>query len=477
MADYYVSEAGDDSNSGTLNSPWKTVARAKAAVLTEGVLLKNRILFRRGDTFYGNLSLAGAGTLASDSGWLRFGAYGDSDQLPVLSGYKVLNSPSAWVRHDADTWKLNYAAQNYGATYTGCSEPHSLGQDINNVGFLKIDGVIFGRGYQSMEKLKDQWDFYCDPDETQLYVRSLARPTDVAGDIRASYGLNGIDGQPSGMEFADLTLEGFGNCGVAVGGCERVRVLRCTIREIGGVYGPGFSRYPGTTPRVGNGIQAFNNTRNFYCEYNTIHDLYDSAWTIQGGKGPYRDITFRRNFTYRVTQGEDYTYWGSGQFFENCLSEHNTIMFCGYNWGSDHRSFTNFFYRGVGQETFQYGDGVTPGDVTIRRNIYYDMRTAFCHWAYPPLGLNSDYNLIWLRPSVHMEDQRTAPPRPPNLETAERAATWALKTGRELHSRIGVLPSIDRQVITDGDVRSALNALNGHIPMGQVVTIHGPWIR
>lgn len=51
---YYVSAAGSDSNSGTVGSPWRTIAKVNATALAPG----NTINFRGGDVFTGNLLIA-----------------------------------------------------------------------------------------------------------------------------------------------------------------------------------------------------------------------------------------------------------------------------------------------------------------------------------------------------------------------------------------------------------------------------------
>lgn len=473
MADYYVSATGDDSNPGTYASPWRTLDRVNAA-LNAGVGLMNRVLFKRGEIFFGKLRPPNLDP--KSAGWLRFGAYGESDLLPIISGYKVLNLADGWVQHDAETWRLNYSSANHGITYTGSgavSENPSM-----TVGFLKIDGRIYGRGYagaagsrgyRALSDLQEQWDFYSDG--TTLYVRSIANPTTLAGDIQCSYDMSGVEQRISGSEIADLTIEGYGECGVNTTDCERVRVLRCAFRELGGSWGDSNTRY-------GNGVQAFSNTRDLYCEYNSVSDVYDAAFSIQGGyvggNVEFRNITWRRNLVYRCTQAEEYAYFGGlGPGFVNCTSENNSNLFLGYNWGFDDRTG---FARGNGQQTYGWGDpgsGYSAENMSISRNVYYDCRTSFVHWAYPPSGLSSDYNLILLRPGIPMEDQRTSPVRVPNPATVERASDWIAETRRELHSQVIILPENGKSSITDSDVSSVIEELSALAPAGQVGTLFG----
>lgn len=354
MADYYVSAAGNDSNTGSLASPWKTVTRVNVA-LSGGVGLNNRVFFARGDTFYGALRLPTNLNPAS-SGWLKIGAYGTDPTLPVISGYKILNTASGWVQYDANTWQIEYSAANSGVTYTG----YDSAQGDYDVGILKVDGVIKAVSRTSLAALANQWDYYSTG--TTLYVRSTAKPTSLAGDIRCTVHSNGIN-LYSATEVSDLAVLGWGGHGVSIAPAApatRTRLLRCTVGEIGGTW---------LTPtlRYGNGVQVWyggttQGSSNVYMEHNTVRDVYDTAFTIQGGNGEsftFTDITWRRNLTYRCSQAEEYWYNGTGGGFVNCVSEYNTNLFAGYGFGGDTRPDTEVR---VFQLSYLWGN---PGTLTV----------------------------------------------------------------------------------------------------------------
>jgi Right handed beta helix region len=71
-ADYYVSAAGDDARDGTApGRAWRTVARANRQALRPG----DRLLFRAGDAFEGNLVVKADGAPSADSP-ITVGSYG-----------------------------------------------------------------------------------------------------------------------------------------------------------------------------------------------------------------------------------------------------------------------------------------------------------------------------------------------------------------------------------------------------------------
>jgi hypothetical protein len=470
MTDYYVSSAGSDSNTGSYSSPWKTTANVNSQMGLGAIGLKDRVLFRRGDTFYGLLRGPGAysggstwGTAldATKPGWLRIGAYG-SGANPVISGYKILNTSAGWTLHATGVWKLIYSAANVGTTYTGSGATDVYTEDV---GFLKVDGVIKAVRKVALADLSSQWDFYSDTSTKTLYVKSSANPTTLATDIRCSIDIDGLY-LTAGMEVADLTFEGFGGNGVyaprATVGGGRGRVLRCTIREIGGAL------LDGTALRYGNGITVWGNATDLLLENNIIHDVYDAAFSIQGsGTTPFTNILWRRNLTYRCSQAEEYSYFsGTGPGFVNCRSEYNTHLFCGYGFGADTRSDTD---ARDGLQTYQWGDvgsGYT-GDVNIRRNVWYDCRSSFSLHARVPLGLKSDYNVILLRPGKLLQQGLTY--------TIDTLSAWKTYSGRETHSQFLTLPASSDVDISDADVTTALADLSSRVRVGQVMAIQAPW--
>lgn len=85
--DYFVSNAGNDLNSGTSEGlSWATIARANAA-LSE-FKPGDRILFKRGDIFHGTIKITKSGTASSP---VTIGAYGSGDR-PVITGFKTITT-------------------------------------------------------------------------------------------------------------------------------------------------------------------------------------------------------------------------------------------------------------------------------------------------------------------------------------------------------------------------------------------------
>lgn len=97
---YYVSNSGNDSNSGTsAATPWLTISKINGASLVAG----DSILFKRGDSWFGQL-LPKNGT---SGGQITYGAYGIGAK-PLLHQSVLENSTSDWTEESPNVWKNNY---------------------------------------------------------------------------------------------------------------------------------------------------------------------------------------------------------------------------------------------------------------------------------------------------------------------------------------------------------------------------------
>ena len=83
--DYYISSSGNDSNNGLSSStPWLTITKVNAifSILKPG----DRILFKRGDTFYGTITITKSGIAGNP---ITVGAYGTGAN-PVITGFTTI---------------------------------------------------------------------------------------------------------------------------------------------------------------------------------------------------------------------------------------------------------------------------------------------------------------------------------------------------------------------------------------------------
>jgi len=77
---YYLSNSGNDANSGTdPSSPWQTLNKLNSF---KNLKAGDKVLFKRGDTFYGSITVSNSGTAGNP---ITFSAYGTGEK-PVITG-------------------------------------------------------------------------------------------------------------------------------------------------------------------------------------------------------------------------------------------------------------------------------------------------------------------------------------------------------------------------------------------------------
>jgi hypothetical protein len=97
---YYISNSGNDSNSGTdASSPWQTLNKVNSF---RNFAPGDNILFRRGDTFYGSIIVSNSGSSGNP---ITYGAYG-SGARPVITGF---TSVTSWNSLGGNIWESSDA--------------------------------------------------------------------------------------------------------------------------------------------------------------------------------------------------------------------------------------------------------------------------------------------------------------------------------------------------------------------------------
>ena len=92
---YLSSSSGNDSNSGTdPSSAWRSINKLNSVSLQAG----DNVLFQRGDTFYGNVTISNSG---SGGNPITFGAYG-SGPKPIVTGFTKVTS---WNSLGGNIWE------------------------------------------------------------------------------------------------------------------------------------------------------------------------------------------------------------------------------------------------------------------------------------------------------------------------------------------------------------------------------------
>lgn len=149
---YYVAANGKDTNDGkSILSPFQTLGKVSSLSLVPG----DAVLFRRGDTFRGTLTIRQAG---SATALIRVDAYGTGER-PILSGSLPLTN---WVQAGTNKWQAS--CPDCGNRVTGLfanNSPLTLGRYPNpkemDAGFLTIQQHTGTSQLTSQQMLTTNW--------------------------------------------------------------------------------------------------------------------------------------------------------------------------------------------------------------------------------------------------------------------------------------------------------------------------------
>jgi parallel beta-helix repeat protein len=131
---YYISSDGSDMNTGASSStPWKSIDKLNSvfSTLSPG----DSILFRRGDTFYGTITISRSGTAIAP---ITIGAYG-TGASPVITGFKDVTS---WTNIGNNIWQSDSISS---LSYTNMLTVNGVNTAMGrypNTGFLSYKSYI-----------------------------------------------------------------------------------------------------------------------------------------------------------------------------------------------------------------------------------------------------------------------------------------------------------------------------------------------
>src|SRR6185312_8423342 len=93
---YYVSASGNDANNGTsTTTPWKTLDKVNSFT---GLVPGDMVLFNRGETFYGSITINKSGISGNP---ITIGAYGTGAN-PIITGFTNVTS---WTNLGSNIWE------------------------------------------------------------------------------------------------------------------------------------------------------------------------------------------------------------------------------------------------------------------------------------------------------------------------------------------------------------------------------------
>ncbi len=312
---YYVSNSGNDNNSGkSPENAWATIDKINNTNLFSG----STVLFERGGTWRGNIIVTAE---------IRFSAYGEGNKpkiygspqnYSVKENWKTTSIPNVYVYDQKIEYDAGVLVFNDGEA---CSYKKVIG----------IDGFS-----GSLNELKNDLEMYHSIDDKRVFLYSTeGNPADRYSSIEFCLNIDIIRTKSHNVSIDNLCIKYGGS--LAIHGINRngLKVTNCEIGWIGGSIQGGIVRY-------GNGIQIWGSCNGYYVDHCYIYQVYDAAITHQYKDDTSTSNVVMENVTYSNNLIENCIY--SIEYFlkqpnsekalmKNILIKDNICRFAGYGWG------------------------------------------------------------------------------------------------------------------------------------------------
>lgn len=307
---YYVSSTGTSKDGTDINSPM-SLETAKSKYYKGG----DKILLKRGDTFYGQFAFSGTATANKP---ILVSAYGEGER-PIISVAKIISNRKVWENVSKNIYRVDLTNIE---NFSGC-----MMTDIDscNIGlFTDKDNNIYGAKKDNLEKLLEKGDFYSD--EKYFYVYSNGNPTDVFGTIKMSIKKD-ILWVGNFTEICNIALEYSSSHAIVKASypLSYSYIHDCLINYIGGGYQHGNTRY-------GNAIEMYDGTYNVIIENNIIKNVYDAGITLQGNKEEWNNILIKGNIIVNTCYPLELWAKQTSTGLKNIEITDNIVINQGYGW-------------------------------------------------------------------------------------------------------------------------------------------------
>lgn len=348
---YYVSNSGNDSNSGkSINAPWRTLSKVNKFSFQPGDVVS----LKCGDIWREQL-LPKSGNSKSP---VTYTSYGKGNK-PKILGSISKNSVWHWRKVHGNIWSaLNIPV---------------------DVGNIILNGNTCGVKASNLKELSSQNEFWYDQKNRSLKIYSTSNPAKLYSSIECALNRNIIGlYSVSHVNISGLELKYGGGHGIGAYDTHHITIQNCDINYIGGGY-------LFDTVRYGNGIEFFDSNHNILAEGCNIWEIYDAALTSQGTdqKTQMRDIIFRNNNIWNAEWS--FEYWNAGEngLTQNIYFEKNNCKGAGNSWGNKQRNDPGGIHVNL-----QDNPAATSG-LYIRNNIFDYAKSCILYVGSPWNGIES----------------------------------------------------------------------------------------
>jgi hypothetical protein len=419
---YYISNSptASDSNTGTDTAhAWHTLAKINKA----NAIYK----LRDGDVFYGKIgSIATTATTP-----VTVTSYTTSGTKPVIDQYTKIKSTS-WTNVSGNLWKVDLSDA------TKYTQFAPAAGDLGNVGFLMVDGVLYGNKKSTQGALASLFDYYSDG-TSQLYVYSSGNPNTHGTSIEAA--TSGIGYTPSNNStMRHVKIMGVG--ATVIRGISKHDVMIDDVdmsSPSGGAYLGG-----GSTTRFGAGVSFDEGGTNITVQNCNIKLTYEAAMTMQThGTSPiaFNNVRYINNITDSTESWFNPSIETGAFGYIGCKVLHNSVKNIGYSWSHAVRPIDN-------QATAILSNfwNTTQSDLVIMYNTIYNPRDGVYYLAgdFTDPRFRSDSNDVVIKTDVRLRK---------NYQNGSTPYNWYLADTSAFIGALGYEPHTKWHVLTTGSLK------------------------
>lgn len=343
---YYVSENGDDNNSGiSEKEAWRTLEKLNGFEFKDG----DSVFFKRGDIFRGQLRLKNG---------VNYSAFGQGKKPCIYGSPENGTDSSKWILEDKENniWvfykdlpDVGVIVFNEGVECAYKSLPSFA--DGNYVVRNSYDNEI----YDFHKELNEDLMFFskCDTELEngspkkfavgKLYLRcDRGNPGKVFDSIEFNTRKNIVEGAfAQNVTVDNLCIKYGGSHGIGAGWVKNFTVQNCEIGWIGG--GVLYYNKKNEAVRYGNAVEVYSDCDGYYVKNNYIYQCYDTGITHQqgnvGGDNTFKDIVYSGNLIEKCIWSIEYYFGNSDpenikRIMTNVVIENNILRNAGEGFGT-----------------------------------------------------------------------------------------------------------------------------------------------
>ena len=168
---YYVSSVGKSKNGLSKNDPMN-IETLKKKIFISG----DKILFKRGDVFYGPLDIK---PIILDNTTFVLSSYGDIKKgRPILSSYKIVNKKESLEKESNNIYRIDLTNP---SKYSGLNNTSA---SSTRIGFIETKNKTkFYKVKKSISDLTDLYDYYTN--ESHLFIKTNgSTPYEELGELK-----------------------------------------------------------------------------------------------------------------------------------------------------------------------------------------------------------------------------------------------------------------------------------------------------